>query len=259
MPRVLVVAVLAVMSATLALGGCVAALAGTGGAQTLLGATRTTGPQSVSPSAQALDAAAALACPGLGWSLLAAFDEVVAPSARDPEGAGGGGPAPVVAPLCAAGAGTSPALALQRMGLAPLEVTGVLVLANALQLDPALPGPAGRALLFASAQLGTPYLWGGTGVGGFDCSGLVQAAYRAGGISLPRVAQDQYDAGPPLVGPIEPGDLVFFGAGPSDVEHVGLFIGQGDMIDAPHTGAVIRIEGIDRADLVGVTAPAGNQ
>ncbi len=114
------------------------------------------------------------------------------------------------------------------------------------------PGPAtagaGIAVAFALDQLGVPYRWGGDGAGGFDCSGLVQAAYRAAGIPLPRVAQDQFDAGPPvpLSWPIQPGDLVFFGGSPSSVGHVGIFIGTEDgqamMVDAPHTGAVVRIE-----------------
>src|SRR5207253_3001246 len=57
---------------------------------------------------------------------------------------------------------------------------------------------AGGAVSFALAQLGTPYIWGGEGPGGFDCSGLVQAAYAAAGINLPRTAQEQYDARPRL-------------------------------------------------------------
>jgi hypothetical protein len=108
---------------------------------------------------------------------------------------------------------------------------------------------AGVAVDWALAQVGTPYVWGGETPGvGFDCSGLVQAAYDAAGINLPRVAQDQYDAGPPLAPgqPLEPGDLVFFGQGPSAVSHVGIYVGtQGGnaiMVDAPHTGAHVRTE-----------------
>jgi cell wall-associated NlpC family hydrolase len=83
---------------------------------------------------------------------------------------------------------------------------------------------AAIAVDWALAQVGTPYIWGGETQGvGFDCSGLVQAAYRAAGITLPRVAQDQYDAGPQLPPDetLELGDLVFFGGGPTDVSHVG--------------------------------------
>ena len=111
-------------------------------------------------------------------------------------------------------------------------------------------GKAGLiAVAWALAQVGTPYVGGGETPGaGFDCSGLVQAAYRAAGISLPRVAQDQYDAGPrlPAGAVLEPGDLVFFGASTSSVSHVGIYAGaQGGqvmMVGAPHTGAAVRVE-----------------
>jgi cell wall-associated NlpC family hydrolase len=125
----------------------------------------------------------------------------------------------------------------------------------------------GVALDWALAQVGKPYVWGGETPGvGFDCSGLTQAAYRAAGISLPRTAQAQYDAGP-LVTPgalLEPGDLVFFGASTSRISHVGIYAGTGQMVDAPHTGADVRVEptptvlgaswGTDL--LVGITDPA---
>lgn len=107
----------------------------------------------------------------------------------------------------------------------------------------------GVAVAWALTQVGTPYVWGGESPGvGFDCSGLVQAAYGAAGISLPRTAQEQFDAGPKLPPgePLQPGDLVFFGGNDSDVEHVGLYAGSDDgqavMVDAPHTGADVRVE-----------------
>ena len=102
---------------------------------------------------------------------------------------------------------------------------------------------SGVAVDWALAQVGTPYIWGGETPGvGFDCSGLVQAAYHAAGITLPRTAQEQYEAGPQLPPgvPLLPGDLVFFGPAPTDVTHVGIVVGPGEMIDAPHTGAQIR-------------------
>ena len=105
---------------------------------------------------------------------------------------------------------------------------------------------AATAVAYALSQLGTPYRWGGETPGvGFDCSGLTQAAYAAAGITLPRVAQDQYDVGPhvPPGAPLQPGDLVFFGASPTDVSHVGIVLNpSGEMIDAPYTGAQVRIE-----------------
>jgi cell wall-associated NlpC family hydrolase len=120
---------------------------------------------------------------------------------------------------------------------------------------------AQAAVAYALAQLGTPYSWGGESAAGFDCSGLVQAAYAAAGIELPRVAQDQYDAGPPLPAgePLEPGDLVFFGADPADVTHVGIVVSSGEMVDAPHSGAVVRIEPYRWPDYLGATRPARAQ
>jgi cell wall-associated NlpC family hydrolase len=103
----------------------------------------------------------------------------------------------------------------------------------------------GIALDWALAQVGTPYIWGGETPGvGFDCSGLVQAAYAAAGITLPRTAQSQYDATTKLGpdDPLEPGDLVFFGSSPSDVTHVGIYAGEGQMVDAPDSGADVRQE-----------------
>jgi cell wall-associated NlpC family hydrolase len=105
------------------------------------------------------------------------------------------------------------------------------------------------AVEWALAQIGTPYVWGGETPGvGFDCSGLAQAAYRVAGVSLPRVAQDQYDDTPKLAlgTPLAPGDLVFFGGGASSIDHVGLFVGVLNgadvMVDAPFTGADVRAE-----------------
>jgi cell wall-associated NlpC family hydrolase len=110
-------------------------------------------------------------------------------------------------------------------------------------------GAGALAVSWALSQIGTPYVWGGETPGvGFDCSGLVQAAYAVAGLSLPRVAQDQYDASPKLApgAPLVPGDLVFFGGGPGSIDHVGLFVGvvngQDVMVDAPHTGADVRAE-----------------
>jgi cell wall-associated NlpC family hydrolase len=105
----------------------------------------------------------------------------------------------------------------------------------------------GIAVDWALAQVGTPYVWGGEASGvGFDCSGLVQAAYKAAGIALPRVAQDQYDATPKLGSgdQLEPGDLVFFGQSTTDVTHVGIYVGSGQMVDAPHAGAEVRVESL---------------
>jgi len=122
-------------------------------------------------------------------------------------------------------------------------------------------GTAQVAVDAALSQRGVPYLWGGEGAGGFDCSGLVQWAYARAGVVLPRVAQDQFDAGPQLApgAPLVPGDLVFFGAGRRAVTHVGVYVGDGRMVDAPHTGAVVRVDVLTRFSpaFVGATRPAG--
>jgi cell wall-associated NlpC family hydrolase len=110
---------------------------------------------------------------------------------------------------------------------------------------PAAPtGAAARAVSFALAQLGVPYVYGGETPSGFDCSGLVQAAYHVAGIVMPRTAQQQFDTGPHLAPGtrLRSGDLVFFGADTTSVGHVGIVVGPGRMVDAPHAGAVVRTE-----------------
>ncbi|MBW0118884.1 C40 family peptidase, partial [Pseudonocardia sp. KRD-169] len=111
----------------------------------------------------------------------------------------------------------------------------------------ARPGTAAaRAIGFALAQRGLPYVWGGDGPqrgdAGFDCSGLTTAAYSAAGIDLPRTAHTQYYAGPhvPDDAPLEPGDLVFYGV-PERVHHVGLYLGDGRMVNAPTFGRPVRL------------------
>jgi cell wall-associated NlpC family hydrolase len=119
------------------------------------------------------------------------------------------------------------------------------------------------AVTNAISLLGIPYQWGGESTqGGFDCSGMVQYVYRNVGVDLPRVAQDQFDAGPavPPGATVEPGDLVFFGSGTNDVSHVGMYVGDGLMIDAPHTGAVVRFDRVAGFEpIVGVSAPGQGQ
>ncbi|MFJ8805020.1 NlpC/P60 family protein [Streptomyces sp. NPDC102490] len=101
---------------------------------------------------------------------------------------------------------------------------------------------AEKAIAFARAQIGKPYVWGATGPGSYDCSGLTQAAWRAAGVSLPRVTYDQVNAGTTVsVSQAQPGDLVFFY---DDLSHVGLYIGDGMMIHAPKPGAYVREESI---------------
>lgn len=100
----------------------------------------------------------------------------------------------------------------------------------------------------ARSQIGTPYVWaggngGGPTLGGFDCSGLTQYAMKQGaGIDIPRVAEAQRVAADTIsASQAKPGDLVFFGI---PAYHVGVYIGGGKMIHAPHTGASVRVESV---------------
>ncbi|MGW5053970.1 C40 family peptidase [Actinokineospora sp. NPDC004072] len=110
------------------------------------------------------------------------------------------------------------------------------------------PNPAAHAAItYACRMLGLPYVWGGNGPDhghtGFDCSGLTTTAYAAAGITLPRTAQTQYDTGPHLLAeqPLLPGDLVFYGT-PHRIHHVGLYLGNGKMINAPDFGQPVQID-----------------
>jgi len=119
-------------------------------------------------------------------------------------------------------------------------------------------GSVSAELAFAAAQLGKPYRWGGAGPGSWDCSGLVQAALRAVGLLLPHDAAAQFADTATHEVPLSslaPGDLVFYGTSAATIHHVGIAIGGGDMIDAPHTGADVRVDPIAGADLFAATRP----
>jgi cell wall-associated NlpC family hydrolase len=161
----------------------------------------------------------------------------------------------------------SPGFAARAEGLKAAEPprAATVVRRERARGDPAASGPAAAkvfaALRWAVAQQGHPYVWGGIGPNGFDCSGLVMEAYRRAGIQLPRVAADQYAAGPKVDrAHLQAGDLVFFAWNlddPASVHHVGLYLGEGWMLDAPHSNAVVRVDSIRRPDLIGATRPVG--
>jgi cell wall-associated NlpC family hydrolase len=114
---------------------------------------------------------------------------------------------------------------------------------------------AARAVAYARAQLGKPYLWSAEGPSSFDCSGLTMMAWRGAGVSIPRTSRQQFTIGRHISqSNLEPGDLVFFG---SPIHHVGMYVGNGTMIEAPYTGQVVRFHSINRSDYAGATRPTG--
>jgi cell wall-associated NlpC family hydrolase len=227
-------------------------------------------------------------CPGLDWTVLAAIGKVetdhgrsTLPGVHDGENsAGAGGPMQFLAPtflLCDEGVRRGNlGAAIFAYNHADWYVNMVLEQAgkyaeaaatsvangdcNAIQAPNAVTL---AAINYACGQRGLPYVWGGNGPdgghAGFDCSGLTKAAYAAAGVTLPRTAQTQFDAGPrvPAGQPLLPGDLVFYGT-PGNIHHVGLYIGGGLMINAPTFGQPVQIDNYryNGDDYAGATRPA---
>jgi len=120
--------------------------------------------------------------------------------------------------------------------------------------------PTARAALdFAASQLGKPYVWGATGPDSYDCSGLTGAAYRAAGVNLPRTSRQQWYAGTHVeLGALMPGDLLFWAddtADPSTIHHVALYAGNGQMIAAPQTGDVVKVQPVYLDGYIGAVRP----
>jgi cell wall-associated NlpC family hydrolase len=102
-------------------------------------------------------------------------------------------------------------------------------------------------------QLGKPYLWAAAGPDAFDCSGLTLWAWRAAGVRLSHSAEYQFgETARVALADLRPGDLLFYG---TPIHHVGMYVGADTMIEAPHTGAVVRYRSIWRRDLVGAGRP----
>ncbi|MEV0320122.1 NlpC/P60 family protein [Streptomyces sp. NPDC050658] len=113
---------------------------------------------------------------------------------------------------------------------------------------------AQAAVAYAYEALGSPYVWGATGPNAFDCSGLTQAAYRSAGVSIPRTTYAQIAAGNKVSrSQLQPGDLVFFYQG---ISHVGIYVGNGQMIHAPNPSAPVRLAPISQMPFAGATRVA---
>jgi peptidoglycan DL-endopeptidase CwlO len=142
------------------------------------------------------------------------------------------------------------------------------LIAQNIPVSPDLPNPlptasplAAVAIAAAGAEVGKPYQYAGNGPDTFDCSGLTRWAYAAAGIALPRTSRDQWNVGPhiPLT-QLEPGDLLFWAtntADPGTIHHVALYVGDGWMLQAPHTGELVQFSRIYLDGYIGATRPPG--
>jgi peptidoglycan DL-endopeptidase CwlO len=114
----------------------------------------------------------------------------------------------------------------------------------------AASGNAGTAVATALAQVGDPYSYGAAGPDAFDCSGLTMFAWRAAGVSLPHSSSMQAGMGVPVsTSAMQPGDLVFYY---SPISHVGMYIGNGQIVHAPNSGSVVQVVGVNMMPLAAV-------
>jgi peptidoglycan DL-endopeptidase CwlO len=123
---------------------------------------------------------------------------------------------------------------------------------------PPVSGRAAVAVAYAKSKLGDEYVYGGNGPNVFDCSGLTQEAWKAAGVSIERTSYEQYDSLPHIsLSALQPGDLVFFYPGSSGPGHVAIYIGDGELIHAPHTGTVVQYASLYGSDMpiVGAARP----
>jgi cell wall-associated NlpC family hydrolase len=112
---------------------------------------------------------------------------------------------------------------------------------------------AGTAVNAALSQVGKPYQWGAAGPDSYDCSGLTMWAWAQAGVGLPHNSGMQYASSPHVsTASLQPGDLLFYG---SPIHHVGMYVGSGQMVEAPYTGASVRVSSWQRSDFVGAARP----
>lgn len=194
----------------------------------------------------------------LSWVTVAAVDSV--------RGGADGAALAIAEALCAAGEDTStregwwPAVSSlsDDPTFAHKVLAAATTYATAMRTGVPLRPAAREAIDFAIGQIGLPYVWGGDGLAsgeaGFDCSGLTHAAYAAAGVDLPRTAHTQFLA-VPHVQQLRPGDLVFYGNPNTKIHHVGLYIGNGQMINAPNFGEPVQVEPVRSSGLAGAGRP----
>ena len=184
------------------------------------------------------------------------FNTLAAPAAAPATSVAPRGPGAAAPTKPAGGSGSGPATTAKPASTpttaAPKPTSSPPSPAPTGPAPPVKPG-ATTAVNTAKAQLGKPYQWAAAGPDSFDCSGLTLYAWRAGGVMLPHSAAMQYDGIAHIsVSQLQPGDLVFFY---TPIEHVGIYVGGGQMIDAPYTGAVVRYDSIYNPNLVGAGRP----
>ncbi|MGH4019131.1 MAG: C40 family peptidase [Pseudonocardiaceae bacterium] len=206
----------------------------------------------------------------LSWITLAALGHVGSGQVRPQDGV----PAALATAetLCAGGRDTATeagwVAAVGSVGDGTAYVHRVLAAATtyatALRSGTPVSPPARAAIDFAIDQIGLPYVWGGNGPrrgdAGFDCSGLTTAAYATAGVGLPRTAHTQFFATRHVgVEPLQPGDLVFYGNPSTKIHHVGLYIGNGQMINAPTFGKPVQVAPVRSSGdrYAGAGRPAG--
>jgi len=116
---------------------------------------------------------------------------------------------------------------------------------------PSTNGGVSAVLAYARAQIGKPYLWGAEGPDSFDCSGLTMRAWQQAGVNLSHYTGAQWgETTRVAISDLQPGDLVFYGSSGESSHHVGLYVGDDQMIEAPHAGADVRYASIYRSDLL---------
>jgi cell wall-associated NlpC family hydrolase len=183
-------------------------------------------------------------CPGLGMAW---------PSSRRP--APGGGLAVLVVVTVLAALAAPHAHALRGLvtdalpAIAAPERPGV---------RPDVGSRPARAVAFALGQRGKPYRWGGQGPGGFDCSGLTWAAWRAAGVTIPRTAAGQLAELPRVGGRLRPGDLVIYRTDGPSRRHVAIVVGRGRMVEARGRGIPVRSTRL-RGGWLGAVRPGASQ